>query len=118
MTCGAARGSDPEGARKAADPGRSAGGDAIDPFAISGPAAGHVRRLAVPRHCCGRRADQVLFSRWLGRYTSPIDVLDAAGLSLFAVTGAGKALEWGPVRHRRSSSGRSQGWAVERCVTC
>ena len=36
-----------------------------------------------------------LFSRWLVRFTSPIDVLDAAGLSLFAVTGAGKALEFG-----------------------
>jgi uncharacterized membrane protein YeiH len=36
-----------------------------------------------------------LFSRWLTRVTSPIDVLDAAGLSLFAVTGAGKALELG-----------------------
>jgi uncharacterized membrane protein YeiH len=36
-----------------------------------------------------------LFSHWLGRFTSPIDVLDAAGLSLFAVTGAGKALELG-----------------------
>ena len=36
-----------------------------------------------------------LFSRWLGRLTTPIDVLDAAGLSLFAVTGAGKALDLG-----------------------
>jgi uncharacterized membrane protein YeiH len=36
-----------------------------------------------------------LFSRWLNRFASPIDVLDAAGLSLFAVTGAGKALELG-----------------------
>ena len=36
-----------------------------------------------------------LFSRWLTRFTSPIDVLDAAGLSLFAVIGAGKALELG-----------------------
>jgi uncharacterized membrane protein YeiH len=36
-----------------------------------------------------------LFSRWLGRFISLIDVLDAAGLSLFAVTGAGKALELG-----------------------
>jgi uncharacterized membrane protein YeiH len=36
-----------------------------------------------------------LFSRWLGRFASLIDVLDAAGLSLFAVTGAGKALELG-----------------------
>ena len=36
-----------------------------------------------------------LFSRGLTRFTSAIDVLDAAGLSLFAVTGAGKALELG-----------------------
>jgi uncharacterized membrane protein YeiH len=36
-----------------------------------------------------------LFSRWLTRFASTIDVLDAAGLSLFAVTGAGKALELG-----------------------
>ena len=36
-----------------------------------------------------------LFSRALGRFSTPIDVLDAAGLSLFAVTGAGKALELG-----------------------
>src|SRR4051794_9699831 len=36
-----------------------------------------------------------LFSRWLIRFTSPIDMLDAAGLSLFAITGAGKALELG-----------------------
>src|SRR3982750_2174576 len=36
-----------------------------------------------------------LFSRWLSRVASPIDVLDAAGLSLFAVTGAAKALEFG-----------------------
>lgn len=36
-----------------------------------------------------------LFGRWLTQFTSPIDVLDAAGLSLFAVAGAGKALELG-----------------------
>jgi uncharacterized membrane protein YeiH len=36
-----------------------------------------------------------LFSRWLGRFANPIDVLDAAGLSLFAVTGADKALGLG-----------------------
>jgi uncharacterized membrane protein YeiH len=36
-----------------------------------------------------------VFSRGLGRFASPIDVLDAAGLSLFAITGAGKALELG-----------------------
>jgi uncharacterized membrane protein YeiH len=36
-----------------------------------------------------------LFSRRLRRVTRFIDVLDAAGLSLFAVTGAGKALELG-----------------------
>lgn len=35
------------------------------------------------------------FSRALTRFTTTIDVLDAAGLSLFAVTGAGKALELG-----------------------
>src|SRR5688572_12900571 len=36
-----------------------------------------------------------LFNRWLGRFASAIEVLDAAGLGLFAVTGAGKALEVG-----------------------
>ncbi|HEY6686583.1 MAG TPA: TRIC cation channel family protein [Propionibacteriaceae bacterium] len=36
-----------------------------------------------------------LFSRWLGRFARLMDVLDAAGLSLFAVTGADKALELG-----------------------
>jgi uncharacterized membrane protein YeiH len=36
-----------------------------------------------------------LFSRRLGRFSTAIDVLDAAGLSLFAVTGASKALELG-----------------------
>jgi uncharacterized membrane protein YeiH len=35
------------------------------------------------------------FSRGLSRFGSAIDVLDAAGLSLFAVTGAAKALELG-----------------------
>ncbi len=35
------------------------------------------------------------FSRRLTRLAGSIDVLDAAGLSLFAVTGAGKALELG-----------------------
>jgi uncharacterized membrane protein YeiH len=33
--------------------------------------------------------------RWLERLTLPISVLDAAGLSLFAVTGASKALDYG-----------------------
>ncbi len=33
--------------------------------------------------------------RWLQRLTLPITVLDAAGLSLFAVTGASKALDYG-----------------------
>lgn len=36
-----------------------------------------------------------LFSRGVGRFAGSIDVLDAAGLGLFAVTGAGKALELG-----------------------
>jgi len=34
-------------------------------------------------------------SRWLHRLSVPIDVFDAAGLGLFAVTGASKALEYG-----------------------
>jgi uncharacterized membrane protein YeiH len=34
-------------------------------------------------------------SRWLERLTLPISLLDAAGLSLFAVTGASKALAYG-----------------------
>jgi uncharacterized membrane protein YeiH len=36
-----------------------------------------------------------LFSKLLGRLSTPINVLDAAGLSLFAVTGAAKSLEFG-----------------------
>jgi uncharacterized membrane protein YeiH len=36
-----------------------------------------------------------VFGRYLERLNSPITVLDAAGLSLFAVTGAGKALQLG-----------------------
>lgn len=36
-----------------------------------------------------------LFSPWLSRFNRTIDVLDAAGLSLFAVAGAAKALEVG-----------------------
>lgn len=36
-----------------------------------------------------------LFSRGLSRFSTSIDVLDAAGLSLFAVTGASKAHELG-----------------------
>ena len=36
-----------------------------------------------------------LFGRLLSRFAGSIDILDAAGLSLFAVTGAGKALEFG-----------------------
>lgn len=36
-----------------------------------------------------------VFGRDLDRLTTPITVLDAAGLSLFAVTGAGKALQLG-----------------------
>jgi uncharacterized membrane protein YeiH len=35
------------------------------------------------------------FSRVLRRFTLPIDFLDAAGLSLFCVTGATKSLEYG-----------------------
>ena len=60
-----------------------------------------------------------LFSRGLSRFTSTIDVLDAAGLSLFAVTGRGvRRWSWGSDRCRRSSSGRSRGWVAARCGTC
>jgi uncharacterized membrane protein YeiH len=41
-----------------------------------------------------------MFSGWLTRFTSLIDVLDTAGLSLFAVTGVGRALELGVGRPR------------------
>ena len=36
-----------------------------------------------------------IFARFLGRMTVPIEVLDAVGLSFFAVTGASKAMEFG-----------------------
>lgn len=35
------------------------------------------------------------FAKYLGRITVPIEVLDAVGLSFFAVTGASKAMEFG-----------------------
>lgn len=59
-----------------------------------------------------------LFSRGLGRLSTPIDVLDAAGLGLFAVTGATKALELGSARCRPSSWASSPAWAAARCGTC
>lgn len=36
-----------------------------------------------------------IFAKYLRRMTIPIEVLDAAGLSVFAVTGASKAMEFG-----------------------
>ena len=36
-----------------------------------------------------------IFAKHLGRMTVPIEVLDAVGLSVFAVTGASKAMEFG-----------------------
>ena len=36
-----------------------------------------------------------IFAKYLGRITVPIEVLDAVGLSVFAVTGASKAMEYG-----------------------
>lgn len=36
-----------------------------------------------------------IFSKYLNRLTKPIEVLDAVGLSVFAVTGASKAMEFG-----------------------
>src|SRR4051794_36101681 len=57
------------------------------------------------------------FGRGLDRLAMPITVLDAAGLSLFAVTGATKALDFGWARRRRSSSARSPASAAARCAT-
>lgn len=71
------------------------GGDIIRDILLGALPAGHVRRLALPDSGCRRRADRVPVSRWLSRFTNSIDVLDAAGLSLFAVTGASKAIEFG-----------------------
>src|SRR5215204_7731681 len=48
-----------------------------------------------------------MFSRWLDWFTSAIDVLDAAGLSLFAVTERARRSSWGLAQRRQSSSGRS-----------
>ncbi|HEY4557823.1 MAG TPA: TRIC cation channel family protein [Enteractinococcus sp.] len=36
-----------------------------------------------------------IFHKYLGRLTGPIELLDAVGLSVFAVTGASKAMEFG-----------------------
>lgn len=36
-----------------------------------------------------------IFSKYLARLTGPIEILDAVGLSFFAVTGASKAMEFG-----------------------
>src|SRR4051794_6904617 len=56
--------------------------------------------------------------RRLDRLTMPITVLDAAGLSLFAVTGASKALEAGLGPAPAVLLARSPGWAAARSATC
>jgi uncharacterized membrane protein YeiH len=70
-----------------------------------------------------------MFSRWLTGFTSLIDVLYAAGLILFAVTGAGKALELGvgpaqaiilgPITGVGGGTVRGVlGWVAERSEAC
>ena len=58
-----------------------------------------------------------MFSRWLARFTIPIDVLDAAGLSLFTVTGASKALEFGVGPAQAILLGAMRGSVAARCGT-
>ena len=60
-----------------------------------------------------------MFSRWLtpARFTNLIDVLDAAGLSLFAVTGAVEALELGVGPAQAIILGAVTGVAAERSGT-
>jgi uncharacterized membrane protein YeiH len=53
-----------------------------------------------------------VLSRRLERLETPIVVLDAVGLSVFAVMGTVKALEFGSESVRRSCSAASPGWAA------
>ena len=55
--------------------------------------------------------------RPLERLNTPITVLDAAGLSLFAVTGPARPSNWAWGRPRRSSSARSPAWEAARSAT-
>jgi Glycine transporter len=53
------------------------------------------------------------FARWLDRFAAPILVLDAAGLSLFGVSGAIKALGFGVVsKDLGLGCNRSRRWGV------
>ena len=54
------------------------------------------------------------FSWLLNRLTMPIEILDAVGLSVFAVTGASKAIEFGWVRRRQLSWAPLRRSAVEQ----
>jgi uncharacterized membrane protein YeiH len=56
--------------------------------------------------------------RHLERLNTPITVLDAAGLSLFAVTGASKALGLGLGPAQAVILGAITGSAAARCATC
>jgi uncharacterized membrane protein YeiH len=58
-----------------------------------------------------------LFSRWLARFTNPYRRVDAAGLSLFAVTGASKALELGVGPAQAILLGAMRGSVAARCGT-
>lgn len=57
------------------------------------------------------------FGQRLDRLAWPIEVLDAVGLSVFAVTGAAKALEFGLGPAQPSSSAQSPPSAEERSAT-
>ena len=57
------------------------------------------------------------FSRFLHRLEGPITVLDAIGLSTFAVIGASKALAYGLGIGPRSSWASSPAWAAAPCGT-
>ena len=82
------------------------------------PAAGHVQRLALPGRGRGRRSGRLRLRPPAGTADRPITVMDAAGLSLFAVTGAVKALELGlgpgPGGHPRRDHRRGRRHAARR----
>ncbi|HZJ05881.1 MAG TPA: TRIC cation channel family protein [Nocardioidaceae bacterium] len=58
------------------------------------------------------------FGRRLDRLAGPILVLDAAGLGLFAVSGASKALASASASDRRSSWAWSPRWAAAQYAMC
>ena len=59
-----------------------------------------------------------LFNRWLTRFASLIDLLDAAGLSLSRSQEQARRSQWGSARRRQSSLGQQRAWVAERSATC